>query len=404
VTIGGTGGLAITRRMKRVLNDLPLIGGFFSSRLGRSVRGRLYQIREEEVERIATSLHGADVTWFLAGGWGVDALVGRRTRHHGDLDLCIEVAADGEARAVEALRTLDYDVTVPRAPSGHRFPFRSVLRDRSGRTVDLIFITCLDTSPTEEDVPTLGIGDCSTGQLVVEGRTVRVPCLSPSFQVDLHTGYIPQADDRQDVAVLCETFGLPVPPAFSRTQPPPSIGKRVEDFVWEIIARVRGISAVVVQVPEADEILDAVGSSRPGAMPAHVTVLYPFVSPRRIRQSHCRQLEAIAARIEPFTLALAELDHHELITFLTVHPEEPLRRLTAAVLDSWPEHPPYGDDELDVPPHLTLGNDVLPDEIADSAEPLLPVESEIDRLVLMFRGLSGRWRVAHEFPLGEGTG
>ncbi len=59
---------------------------------------------------------------------------------------------------------------------------------------------------------------------------------------------------------------------------------------------------------------------------------------------------------------------------------------------------------MDVPPHLTLGYDVLPAEIADSAEPLLPVESEIDRLVLMFRGLSGRWRVAHEFPFGEGRG
>jgi 2'-5' RNA ligase len=397
-------GLAITRRIKPLLNDLPLLGGFFSSRLGRNLRKRLYQVQAAEVRRVATALDGADVTWFLGGGWGVDALVGRRTRYHGDLDLCIEVAIDGEAKAVEVLRSLGYDVTVPRAPSGHRFPFRSVLRDRSGRTVDLIFITCLDASPTEEDVPKLGTDDYSTGQVVVEGRPVQVPCLSPSFQLALHTGYIPQKDDRQDVAVLCETFGLPAPPAYSRTQPPPSLGKRAHDCAWEIVARIRGISAVVVLVPDADDILDAVGSSKSGGMPAHVTVLYPFVSPRRIRQSHCEQLEAIAARTEPFTLELAELDHHELITFLTVHPEEPLRRLTTAVLDSWPEHPPYGDDEFDVPPHLTLGYDVLPDEIADSAEPLLPIESEIDRLVLMLRGLSGRWRVAHEFPLGEGTG
>ncbi len=294
----------------------------------------------------------------------MDALVGRRTRHHGDLDLWIEVAADGEARGGEALRSLGYDVTVPRAPSGHRFPFRSVLRDSRGRTVDLIFVTCLDASPTEEDVPKLGIDDCSTGQLVVEGRSVKVPCLSPSFQLALHTGYNPQEDDRQDVAVLCETFGLPTPPAYSQAQPPRSAGKGAHDCAWEILGRMRGISAVVVLVPEADDILDAVGSSASGGMPAHVTVLYPFVPPRRIRQSHCEQLEAIAARTAPFTLELAELDHFELITVLTLNPEEPLRRLTTAVVDSWPEHPPYGDDELDVPPHLTLGYDVLPAEIA----------------------------------------
>ncbi len=66
--MASTGGLATTRRAKRFLNDPPLVGGFFSSKLGRSLRKRLYQVQAAEVERIATAFHGAGVTWFLAGG------------------------------------------------------------------------------------------------------------------------------------------------------------------------------------------------------------------------------------------------------------------------------------------------------------------------------------------------
>ncbi|MFW2383415.1 MAG: 2'-5' RNA ligase family protein [Acidimicrobiales bacterium] len=398
--MGTAGGPAITRRAKRLLEGVPVVGTFFSSQLGGRLRKRLYQFRAAEVERIGTALDRAGAVWFIAGGWGVDALVGRQTRHHGDLDLCVEVAAGGEAKAIEALAAVGYEVTVPRAPSGHQFPFRAVLRDRSGRTVDLILVTCLDTSPTDEMVPVLGRDDCATGHIVVDGAPVRVPCLSAALQMALHCGYIPQARDRRDVSVLAETFGLDVPSIYRREPPPSSVNNRIHDVAWEVIARIRGISAVAVVVPEADELLSAVGGSVSGGMPAHVTVTYPFLSPRRIQQSHRDQLRAIASASESFDLELATLRNHELITFLTVTPEEPVRTLTAAVLEDWPDHPPYGDSEVDVPPHMTLGINVLPEEIADTVEPFLPIGCKIDRLVLMVRGLSGRWRIAEEYPLG----
>lgn len=390
----------VTRALKRLLSDRPLVGMFFSSTLGRSLRKRLYHIPVAEVARIGSALDRAGLEWFLAGGWGVDALVGHRTRRHGDLDLCVEVAADGESRAIEALAELGYEVTAARAPSGRRFPFRSVLRDRSGRTVDIILITCLDASPTDEDVPVLGGEACTTGELVLDGETLRIPCLAAAFQIELHCGYLPQERDRRDVALLTETFDLPVPPIYSRAARSRSLRTRMHGAFWEMTSRVRGISALVLEVPEAEAVLCAVGGSVPGDMPAHLTITYPFVPPRRLRPGHLQGLRTIAARTNPIKVTLPNLDHHELITFLTVTPDEPLRKLVSDVLDAWPDYPPYGDGDLDVPPHLTLGYDVLPAELADTVEPFLPVETEIDCLTLMVRGLLGQWRIAGEFPLG----
>jgi lincosamide nucleotidyltransferase A/C/D/E len=392
-----TGGLETTRRLKRLLSNRPLADALFSSAFGRRVRKWLYRFPASEVERIGAALDLAGVSWWLAGGWGVDALIGRQSRHHGDLDLCVEVASDGEARAVAVLGALGYELTVRRAPSGHQFPFRSVLRGSNGRTVDLILVTRLDTSPTDEDVPVLGAADCTHGQVEVGEGSVAAPCLSSAFQVALHAGYVPQERDRTDIALLCDAFDLPVPPIYQREPARLSFAEWMHSRGWAVITRFRGISAVVVLIPEADEIRSAVGGSS-GTMPAHVTITYPFTSPRRIGRRHHEQLGEIAASTPPFRVDLAALDHHETHTFLTVSPEEPLRRLAAEVLEAWPEHPRYGDTNLDVPPHVTIAVDVFPEEIADSVEPFLPVEVTVDRLALMTRGLSGRWRLAGEFP------
>ena len=46
----------------------------------------------------------------------------------------------------------------------------------------------------------------------IEGQRVR--CETPEFALRNHTGYPIRDVDRHDVAVLCETFGLPLPDEF----------------------------------------------------------------------------------------------------------------------------------------------------------------------------------------------
>jgi len=41
--------------------------------------------------------------------------------------------------------------------------------------------------------------------------TAEVPCISPEAQLLCHAGYEPDEKDRQDVRLLCEHFGFPLP-------------------------------------------------------------------------------------------------------------------------------------------------------------------------------------------------
>jgi lincosamide nucleotidyltransferase A/C/D/E len=94
-----------------------------------------------DLQEIATVLDGAGGRWWLAGGWGIDALVGRQTRPHGDLDIVLEWSALEPALA--ALRSAGF---APRRQNvgntyhhvpGSLMPDREEMQDPAGRTVDL---------------------------------------------------------------------------------------------------------------------------------------------------------------------------------------------------------------------------------------------------------------------------
>ena len=61
-----------------------------------------------EVHRVLDALTSAGCPTWLAGGWGVDALAGRQTRAHRDLDLLVE--AGPLDAALTALAPLRYEV------------------------------------------------------------------------------------------------------------------------------------------------------------------------------------------------------------------------------------------------------------------------------------------------------
>ena len=61
-----------------------------------------------EVLAILVSLEEAGCSVWVAGGWGVDALVGQQTRPHRDLDLAVD--ANDESSAVGVLRRAGYQI------------------------------------------------------------------------------------------------------------------------------------------------------------------------------------------------------------------------------------------------------------------------------------------------------
>ena len=164
----------------------------------RAGRGREPQkdMSAQDVVTIVDRLEGAGLRVWIDGGWGVDALVGRQTRAHDDLDL---VALLEEVPAVEReLAALGYE----RAGGEPPMSFESV--DAEGRQVD--------RHPFEPDANGDGVyakRDGTTwrypargfkGRGVVAGRSV--DCLTAEVQVICHDGYGLDTDDLHDLRLL----------------------------------------------------------------------------------------------------------------------------------------------------------------------------------------------------------
>ena len=148
-----------------------------------------------EAVEVLDALDAAGVTWWVAGGWGVDALAGRQTREHRDLDLLVD-ASTCEV-GLTTLARLGYE------PETDWLPLR-VEVGAPGRG-------WVDVHPVRFGADGVGVQGEPPGpdftyppddftEAVLEGR--RFGCLTAGRQQDLHRGYDPRPQDRHDLAVL----------------------------------------------------------------------------------------------------------------------------------------------------------------------------------------------------------
>jgi lincosamide nucleotidyltransferase A/C/D/E len=152
-------------------------------------------------------LEAEGIKVWLDGGWGVDALLGRQTREHDDLDLVVEL--DDASRLIGLLRELGYQVVAGAPPKSF------VMVDIGGRQVDLHPVTfdadgggIYEMEDGKEWVyPAQGF----TGQGSVDETSVR--CLSPEIQVLVHAGYELTDKDYRELYLLRERFGVEPPKA-----------------------------------------------------------------------------------------------------------------------------------------------------------------------------------------------
>ncbi|MGW5354063.1 2'-5' RNA ligase family protein [Streptomyces sp. NPDC004031] len=168
-----------------------------------------------------------------------------------------------------------------------------------------------------------------------------------------------------------------------------------------------GQTALVVRVPEADP---AVGgwrerydpSARAG-VPAHVTVLVPFLDGNRLDRATRADLAALLAGRPAFDVAFRRCGRFPGVLYLVPEPDGPLAELSVAVAARWPEAPPYGGRFAGVVPHLTVADGQDEAVLADVEAALaarLPVASRVRAVDLMaFDGT--RWHLRESFPLGR---
>ena len=172
-------------------------------------------------------------------------------------------------------------------------------------------------------------------------------------------------------------------------------------------------SAVLVPVPEAEL---AVGRHRhrldraaTWGVPAHVTILFPFVAPSAITGATITALADAVGSVTAFDCEFpATAWFGQEVVWLAPQPAEPLRALTRAVSAAFPDYPPYGGDYDDVVPHLTIGYrpaGEVTELLEAEADVLrwLPVQAHISRVWLMTgRAAPGCWQAIAELPLTTG--
>jgi 2'-5' RNA ligase len=171
-------------------------------------------------------------------------------------------------------------------------------------------------------------------------------------------------------------------------------------------------SAVIVPVPaleiavaEHRSQLDVAAS---WGVPAHVTVLYPFVLPQEIDAALLDRLERALRSAQSFDCTFGRVDWFgEDVVWVAPDPDRPFRELTEAVWAVFPECPPYGGVFDDVVPHVTVGErrhgtlaELRAAEAAVTAH--LPVRTRIDRVRLIAgTDAPDSWTTVREFGLGR---
>jgi 2'-5' RNA ligase len=144
-------------------------------------------------------------------------------------------------------------------------------------------------------------------------------------------------------------------------------------------------------------------------VPAHVTILYPFVAPPQITAATIEALAAAVGAVSRFDCDFPETAWFgEDVLWLAPRPDEPFRALIRAVSAAFPGYPPYNGLVGDVIPHLTVGYRAAAGVAGLRAAEAdivgaLPVRARVSRAWLM-TGTSepGSWHAVAELPLAGG--
>lgn len=170
-------------------------------------------------------------------------------------------------------------------------------------------------------------------------------------------------------------------------------------------------SALIVPVPAAEPVVgpwrENLDPACAWGVPAHITVLYPFVPPADIDQGVLDRLRLVleAAPVFAFRLVAVEWFGDE-VAWVRPEPKRNFLELTERVSEAWPDHPPYEGAHAEVIPHLTICQGADPDDMAAAAEAVdasLPIDAEADRVHLMTGTReTDSWATVAEFPLRSG--
>jgi len=164
-----------------------------------------------ELVLVVESLEDLALPYWLAGGWGVDALVQRQTRRHKDIDIIIEDFEHNEPKARQAFLALGFH-HVQMDQGGVWMPWRSNFEDRAGHRIELLAIDWAhlnDVFALAAEPPNPTSTEDLAGEILTVGMLNGrpIPCLTRNAQLLFHTGFPLEDAGTTDVSLLHTEFG-----------------------------------------------------------------------------------------------------------------------------------------------------------------------------------------------------
>jgi lincosamide nucleotidyltransferase A/C/D/E len=163
----------------------------------------------EQVAGLHLRLAEHDADWCVVGGWGVDALLGRQTREHKDLDVLLPLDALPVSLSLLAEEGFVLAYTWPESRDvpgrhpllGEPLPSAFVLTHADGREIDIhVYDGTAETVTALWDTTRRLTPEALQATGTVAGVSVR--CMTAAMQITCHEGYDLPPAHADDVRLL----------------------------------------------------------------------------------------------------------------------------------------------------------------------------------------------------------
>jgi len=142
-------------------------------------------------------------------------------------------------------------------------------------------------------------------------------------------------------------------------------------------------------------------------MPAHLTLLYPFVEPMALEPSIRERLASIARSHAPIDYRLVGRAAWPDTTYIAIDPADPFRALQADLAAGFTAYPIYGRAAgFEFVPHLTIAEGAAIDDLSVVRSPAwdsLPATGRAEGIEVIAEDRGGRWRLRWRIRLGRGA-
>lgn len=168
-----------------------------------------------------------------------------------------------------------------------------------------------------------------------------------------------------------------------------------------------GQTGLVIPVPAADALLASVEARYPGTVregvPAHVSLLYPFVAAAELDKRATSALGELLAERAPMPVQFVECYRRDGFVALRPDPIDELKELVSKTRRRWPDVVPYEGIYGDVEPHLTVAmrcSEETAMTIEQEVTAELPISAELREAWLV--AFEGQWTLRGRFEFGAG--